>query len=223
MKTKRITRRGFFGATLAGAATVAHGKTEAENRKAGTPCYGDYLKEVAQGNQTLAATEGDIEGPFFRANAPFKTTLHGKGEKREVLRVSGFVKARNGRPLKQALLEVWQANARGRYDNDDPASPPGKNEFTLRARLRTDEEGAYSFATIKPGAYKIGPNRYRPAHVHVKVHQKGYRSLTTQLYFEADPHNRRDPWFKKNRVVKFKKDEKTKVSRGSFTFVLPRA
>ena len=228
MKAHKVTRRIFFRTALAGAAATtgfagvtAQGRPE---RRIGTaPAYGDYLKEASQGNQALAATEDNIEGPFFRANAPFRTKLHGEGEKGVKWGVSGFVKARNGRPLREALLEVWQANAAGRYDNDDPKNPPKKDAFKLRVRLRATEKGEYSFRTIQPGRYTIGPNRYRPAHIHVKVHAKGYRSLTTQLYFEDDPYNKRDPWFKKSLLLKNVGPKKEGAARGSFTFVLPRA
>ena len=118
---------------------------------------------------------------------------------------------------------MWQATAKGRYDNDDPANPPKKDKFRLRVRLRVTGKGAYSFLTIKPGRYTIGPNRYRPAHIHVKVHAKGYRSLTTQLYFEDDPYNKKDPWYKKSLVLKNLAPKNEKAARGSFTLVLPRA
>lgn len=83
-----------------------------------------------------SATEDNIEGPFYRPGAPMRTTLFDPGEKGEVLRVSGTVVARNGRPLAEALIEVWQATAARRYDNDDPRHPPPRTSSASGAGSR---------------------------------------------------------------------------------------
>src|SRR5262249_48919837 len=162
--------------------------------------------------------EDNIEGPFFREGAPFRTVLYDKGEKGDVLVISGTVVARNGRPLADAVLEVWQATADGRYDNDDPRKPPKKDEFRLRGRLKTDKEGKYQFETVRPAPYQIGPDQYRPAHIHIKVHCEGYQSLTTQLYFKGDKYNKVDPWYKKSLEIDPQPDGKKFAA--SFKFVL---
>jgi catechol 1,2-dioxygenase len=188
------------------------------------PRYADYLTALDKANETEAATEDNIEGPFYRPNAPLRNKLHDKGEKGVVLVIAGKVVSRNGRPLAGAMLEVWQATADGRYDNDDPARPPKKDEFRLRGRLRTDDEGNYQFETIRPAPYQVGPAQYRPAHIHIKVHHEGHKSLTTQLYFKDDKYNKTDPWFKPSLVVEYQQDEKDKNRfLGTFKFVLAKA
>jgi catechol 1,2-dioxygenase len=229
MARERLSRRGFLKSAVAGTVAVsaveAASATEvapvprAKDRPA--PKYSDYVAHLDKGNEIEPATEDNIEGPFYRAGAPFRTKLYDDGEKGEVLVISGTVVARNGRPLAGALLEIWQASAEGRYDNDDPGHPPAKNEFRLRGRLKTNKEGRYEFETIRPAPYQIGPDRYRPAHIHVKVHQEGYKSLTTQFYFKGDKYNRTDPWYKPSLVLDLKPDGKR--SRGTFKVVLARA
>ncbi len=127
-----------------------------------------------------------------------------------------------GPSFAQYLVEVWQADERGRYDNDDRNNLPAKDEFKLRARIRVNERGEYRFETIRPGQYRISRTQFRPAHIHIKVHGKGYESLTTQLYFEDDKLNETDPWYKKSLVVKYPEDKKTGKLKGIFNFVLPR-
>ena len=229
-KKSTVSRRGFFKSTIAGAAALsaaryltlpamAKGVEEAAGQE--TPGYGDYLKDRELGDQKLPITEDNIEGPFFRPDAPLREVLYEKGTKGDKYVVSGAVKARNGRPLKGAWIEIWQADAKGRYDNDDPRNRPGEDEFVLRGRVRTDEKGEYRFETIRPAQYQISRTQFRPAHIHIKVHQKGYVSLTTQLYFEDDPINASDPWFKKSLIVKYEKKKSGKFE-GSFRFVLPK-
>ena len=229
-KKSTVSRRGFFKSTLAGAAAFsaagyltlpAMAKVAEEGAVQETPGYGDYLKDRDLGDQKLPVTEDNIEGPFFRPNAPLQEVLYEKGTLGDKYVVSGAVKARNGRPLKGALVEIWQADEKGRYDNDDPRNQPRKDEFKLRARVRTNENGEYRFETIRPAQYQISRTQFRPAHIHIKVHQKGYVSLTTQLYFEDDPINASDPWFKKSLIVKYEKKKSGKFE-GSFRFVLPK-
>lgn len=110
--------------------------------------------------------------------------------------VHGRVVDRRREPVAGALLEVWQANAAGRYD--DPADPgfmPLDPNFTGYARVVTDSDGGFRITTIKPAAYAQERGTiYRPAHLHVSVlaHDLGSR-LITQCYFEGDPLVPRDP------------------------------
>jgi len=156
-------------------------------------------------------TGGDIEGPFYRKGAPLQSKLAGKDEVGKRLSVRGFVvKGPSCVPVAGAVLDVWQATAEGRYDNDDPRNPPAKDSFRLRGRVKTDAKGRFEFLTIWPGRYKIGPQRWRPAHLHLKVSAPGCESLTTQLYFKGDPHNAKDPWFDASRALDPKVDPKAK-------------
>lgn len=111
--------------------------------------------------------------------------------------VTGRVLDENCRPLANALVEIWQANAAGRYVHvvDQHAAPLDPNFFG-GGRCVTDAEGRYRFLTIKPGAYPWGnhPNAWRPNHIHFSLfgHQFGQR-LVTQMYFPGDPLLALDP------------------------------
>jgi len=203
MKGEKLSRRTFLRSTLIGI-PLAPG-----------------LYPLFQEEETQDPTEDNIEGPYFRPNAPWRTTLYDKGEKGDVLVLSGTVHSRNGRPLPNAEIEVWQATAEGRYDNDDEDHPPKENEFRLRGRLKTDAKAAYSFETVRPGRYKMSRTRYRPAHIHIKVHHEGHRSLTTQLYFKDEELNKSDPWYKPSLALELEPEEGRFRSR--FDFVLRKA
>jgi catechol 1,2-dioxygenase len=206
MKPKPLSRRRFLGSAFAGAAAVSAVESEAaQAQQSGkSPKYSDYLKDKDKGREVLPVTENDIEGPFYRPGAPFRTKLNAAGEKGDVLVISGRVVGRDNKPVAGAVLEIWQANASGRYDNDDPDHPPPAREFRLRGKLKTDGDGNYRFETIRPGHYKIGPSQYRPAHIHLKIHAEGYQSVTTQFFFEGEKYNRMDPWFKPALVLDLK-------------------
>ena len=105
--------------------------------------------------------------------------------------VHGYVHDQIGRPVKNALVEVWQANASGRYrhKNDQYIAPIDPN-FGGCGRMLTDENGYYAFRTIKPGPYpwRNRVNGWRPAHIHFAISGTGWvQRLITQMYFEGDP------------------------------------
>ena len=111
--------------------------------------------------------------------------------------VQGRVRDEDGRPIPQTLVEVWQANAAGRYAHrvDDHPAPLDPN-FSGAGRTVTDEEGRYRFVTIRPGAYpwRNHPNAWRPAHIHFSLFGTGFLSrLITQMYFPGDPLMPIDP------------------------------
>jgi protocatechuate 3,4-dioxygenase beta subunit len=96
--------------------------------------------------------------------------------------VHGVVRsARTCKPVAGALLDVWQADHHGEYD-----------DVFGRARIRSGSDGAFSFRTTKPAPYG-SPGFMRPAHIHMVLSAQGHRSLTTQLYFEGDPYLDKDP------------------------------
>lgn len=105
--------------------------------------------------------------------------------------VHGRVLDENGRGVPGALLEVWQANAGGRYRHaKESYLAPLDPNFGGCGRTITDAQGSYRFRTIKPGAYPWpnGPNDWRPAHIHFSVFGSGFaQRLMTQMYFEGDP------------------------------------
>jgi protocatechuate 3,4-dioxygenase, beta subunit len=117
----------------------------------------------------------------------------------ERLIVSGRVFDTEGKPLRNTLVEVWQANAAGRYRHrwDNWPAPLDPN-FTGAGRCITNDEGRYRFLTIKPGPYPWGNhyNAWRPAHIHFSLMGRAFaQRLVTQMYFPGDPFFPYDPIF----------------------------
>ena len=111
--------------------------------------------------------------------------------------ITGRVLDSDGRPVPNTLVEIWQANAAGRYvdPGDDHPAPLDPN-FTGAGRCLTDTEGRYRFVTVQPGAYpwRNHPNAWRPAHVHFSLFGPDLASrLLTQMYFPGDPLMPYDP------------------------------
>jgi protocatechuate 3,4-dioxygenase, beta subunit len=117
----------------------------------------------------------------------------------ERITVSGRVVDEDGRAIGGALVEVWQANAAGRYKHEVDQHPaPLDPNFSGAGRVLTDGDGRYTFTTIKPGPYPWGnhPNAWRPAHIHFSVFGRAFtQRLVTQMYFPGDPLFEFDPIF----------------------------
>src|SRR5215467_15950525 len=152
------------------------------------------------GAETLPITPQQILGPFYPVTEFPQTSdltrLPGRSgrAKGQVLNVMGRVMNIAGEPVRGAKVEVWQANAYGRYTHpSDPNPAPLDPNFEGAAILTTDSEGRYRFKTIKPAAYPTGPNTMRPAHIHFQVSGRQDR-LVTQMYFEGDANNATDPF-----------------------------
>ena len=114
--------------------------------------------------------------------------------------VHGHVKEDDGRPVPNTLVEVWQANAGGRYRHqvDNWPSPLDPN-FSGGGRTLSDDKGYFRFTTIRPGAYpwKNHPNAWRPAHIHFSLFGRAFtQRLVTQMYFPDDPLFFQDPMYK---------------------------
>ncbi|MBI2394785.1 MAG: hypothetical protein HYV09_34770 [Deltaproteobacteria bacterium] len=145
-------------------------------------------------------TATNIEGPYYRAAAPFRTDLRAGVDFGVPLLLRGRVFGVGcAAPLLDALVDVWQADGAGHYDNDGTLSVPPE-AYRLRGRQRVSSSGLYEVRTVIPGHYLNG-SQYRPAHVHVKVSAPGHRELTTQLYFEGDKYNAIDPFIKKPLIM----------------------
>lgn len=172
---------------------------------------------------TVKPTEDNILGPYYREGAPYRakvTPLLAKGVPLLIRgRVWGFD---TKKPLAGAVLDIWQADADGRYDNDDPRNPPAKGVYVNRTRVLADETGYYEFETVHPGAYKTGPDTWRPAHIHYLVRKPGYAVLVTQLYFKGDKHNAADDFIKASLIVALEsaKVGTTTIETGVFDVVL---
>jgi protocatechuate 3,4-dioxygenase beta subunit len=149
---------------------------------------------------TLSETTGPVFGHRQVSESDADLTIqHGGAPLGERIIVSGVVRDENARPMRSALVEVWQANAAGRYlhKNDQHGAPIDPN-FTGCGRAITDDEGRYRFITIRPGAYPWGnaANAWRPAHIHFSLFGAGLISrLVTQMYFPGDPLLEYDPIF----------------------------
>jgi protocatechuate 3,4-dioxygenase beta subunit len=170
--------------------------------------YPPYVSSTARSPRMplalLAETMTERTGPVFghRLIRPQDHDLTAQYEGTplgERIYVHGRVLDEYGRPVRGALVEVWQANAAGRYRHKvDNHNAPLDPNFSGAGRVLTDEEGCYFFKTIKPGAYPWGNhyNAWRPAHIHFSLFGAGILSrLVTQMYFPGDPLQPLDPIF----------------------------
>jgi protocatechuate 3,4-dioxygenase beta subunit len=126
-------------------------------------------------------TDAQTEGPYYTPNTPRRSNLVTAGLRGIPLLVTGDVVDTQCRPVRGALLDFWQADAAGQYDN---------RGYRLRGHQFADTRGRYALRTIVPGLY---PGRTR--HIHVKVQRPHGKILTTQLYFPGEPRNRSDNIF----------------------------
>jgi protocatechuate 3,4-dioxygenase beta subunit len=155
---------------------------------------------------TPACDDGDdptpeqTEGPYFTPDSPERASLREAGMAGDRLTLAGTVLATDCRPVRRALLDFWQADAGGQYDNQG---------YRLRGHQFTDAEGRFRLETIVPGLY---PGRTR--HIHVKVQAPDRPVLTTQLYFPGEAANDSDGIFRQELLLD------VAGGRASFTFVL---
>ncbi|HVC86245.1 MAG TPA: protocatechuate 3,4-dioxygenase subunit beta [Gaiellaceae bacterium] len=153
---------------------------------------------------TLPEDRHSPDGPVFGEDTvlpqDFDLTSQHEGEPLgERIIVSGRVLDEDGKPIRGALVEVWQANSAGRYKHQVDQHPaPLDPNFSGAGRCLTDDDGNYRFISIKPGAYPWGnhENAWRPAHIHFSVFGRAFtQRLVTQMYFPGDPLFRYDPIF----------------------------
>jgi protocatechuate 3,4-dioxygenase beta subunit len=148
---------------------------------------------------TFRSTNEQILGPFYPVRLPVDqdadlTVIAGMDARAlgQVLYVSGRVTNRLGEPVADAELEIWQANAAGRYNHPADQNPaPIDINFQGYAKIRTGPDGGYRIKTVKPGAYPAEPGWTRPPHIHFDVKGRASR-LVTQMYFEGEDLNDKD-------------------------------
>jgi protocatechuate 3,4-dioxygenase, beta subunit len=150
--------------------------------------------------QTITEITGPQLGPErVRPGDEDLTRQHEGAPIGERITVSGRVLDTAGRPLRGTLVEIWQANSAGRYLHAaDTWDAPLDPNFSGAGRCVTDDEGRYSFTTVKPGAYPWGNhhNAWRPAHIHFSLLGRAFvQRLVTQMYFPRDPLFAYDPIF----------------------------
>lgn len=169
-----------------------------------SPEYGSTrLRHPTAPPVPLPHTATELGGPCFLADAfPPMADLSRVGGREalgERIIVAGRVRDEDGRPVPHGMIELWQANAAGRYAHAaDAHDAPLDPNFEGLGRVFTDADGAYRFTTIKPGAYpwRNHPNAWRPQHIHFSLFGPGYATrLITQMYFPGDPLLALDPLF----------------------------
>jgi protocatechuate 3,4-dioxygenase beta subunit len=160
------------------------------------------LRHPTQPLVIIPHTMSELTGPVYPygrldANDSDLTRQHAAEPLGERIIVQGRVLDEDGRPIPKTLVEVWQANAAGRYAHRVDAHPaPLDPNFSGAGRTLTDDEGRYRFVTIRPGAYpwRNHDNAWRPAHIHFSLFGTSFLSrLITQMYFEGDPLMPHDP------------------------------
>jgi len=159
------------------------------------------LTQPVYGHDSVADIDHDLTRNALKNGAPI-------GER---IIVTGRVLDDAGRPVRDTLVEIWQANAAGRYvHRTDQHDAPLDPNFLGAGRTLTDSQGRYRFVTIKPGAYPWGnhPNAWRPNHIHFSLFGSHFASrLVTQMYFPGDPLLDLDPIYQctpegiRNRLV----------------------
>lgn len=184
---------GTSTATSSASATVPSSAATLEP----TPACGDDEDD----DPTLAQTEG----PYFTPNSPERASLIEPGISGTKLLVSGFVVGTDCQPIAKALLDFWQCDDDGEYDNAG---------YLLRGHQFADAQGRYALETIVPGVY---PGRTR--HIHLKVQAPGRAALTTQLYFPGEPANARDGIYNGRLELADYRDA-SGGKAGAYTFVL---
>jgi protocatechuate 3,4-dioxygenase beta subunit len=170
--------------------------------------YPPYVSSIKRAPKqppvSIPVTLSEITGPSFPKEIvspkAFDLTRQHKGEPLgERIAVSGRVVDEDGRPIRHTLVEIWQANAAGRYlhKNDQHNAPLDPN-FTGEGHTFTDEDGRYRFLTVRPGAYpwKNHYNAWRPQHIHFSLFGPAFATrLVTQMYFPGDSLLEFDPIF----------------------------
>jgi protocatechuate 3,4-dioxygenase, beta subunit len=179
--------------------------TEGSHPRLDTPAYrSTVLRAPKQPPVMLAHGLTEITGPLFGEGQIGEldadlTRQHSGEPIGERILVHGRVLDGDGRPVPNALVEVWQANAAGRYAHAGDRHPaPLDPNFTGAGRCVTGQDGGYRFVTVKPGPYPWGnhDNAWRPAHVHFSLFGRAFvQRLVTQMYFPGDPLFAHDPIF----------------------------
>lgn len=156
----------------------------------------------APASASLALTPALTEGPYFKAGSPQRTALRESGVAGTPLVLTGRVLSRSGAAVAGALLDFWQADGNGAYDNSG---------YRLRGHQFTDAQGNYRLETVMPGLY---PGRTE--HIHVKVQAPGTSIVTTQLFFPGATGNANDSIFRAENLVRLQQTGATWAAQFDF-------
>lgn len=167
----------------------------------------------ALGKSSLEPTPKEIEGPFYPVVAQKDkdfdlTKVEGKEGTAEgrVVTIVGQVFDTEGEPVEDATVDLWQANAAGRYRHPhDSNKAPLDENFQGWAIVPSGKDGGFRFKTVYPGTYPAAKGWMRPPHIHFKVTRKGFVELITQMYFPDSDLNEAD------RLLKRKSEEEQKL------------
>jgi protocatechuate 3,4-dioxygenase beta subunit len=185
------------------------------------------LRHPKQALIYLPQTITEVTGPQLsdRVTGPYDNDLTRQHEGEPIgerITVSGHVYDTEGKPLRETLVEIWQANSAGRYLHRwDRWPAPLDPNFSGAGRTVTDDTGRYTFTTIKPGPYPWGNhhNAWRPAHIHFSLMGRAFaQRLVTQMYFPGDPFFPYDPIFNS---VRDPKARERMVSRFAIHHTVP--
>lgn len=165
------------------------------------------------GDADTTETSQSLLGPFWRLNSP-RVENGGSIVRSDTPGPAVFVDLRvvdrQGRPIAGAEVDIWHSSPVGLYENQDA----GQAEMNLRGKFTTDEDGRVRFRSVKPAGYPIptdgvvgrlleaqGRHPFRPAHIHALVFKEGYKTLTSQVYADDDPHLETDVQFGVTRAL----------------------
>ena len=161
---------------------------------------------ACSGGKTSATVTPELtEGPYYKAGSPEQADLYQTGMAGTKLIVTGYVYDTNCQPIANALLDFWQADANGNYDNSG---------YTLRGHQYTDENGRFQLTTVVPGLY---PGRTE--HIHFKVQAPNGQLLTSQLFFPGVVQNDSDGIYNPNLLLSIQ--ESSDGWQGQYNFVVP--
>jgi len=198
IKNEFLTRREFLAAAAAVPLVIAETIYDLE-----------VFAAARELEPTPACSDDDVTppqtaGPFFKPRSPERKSLIEPGIQGTKIVIEGVVRSTKCKPIERALIDFWQADAGGAYDNSG---------YRLRGHQFTDAAGKYRLETIVPGLY---PGRTR--HFHVRVQAANRSVLTTQLYFPGEPENKRDGIFSPKLVMAVR--DSVGMKTGGFDFVL---
>ncbi|SER27733.1 protocatechuate 3,4-dioxygenase beta subunit [Nitrosomonas sp. Nm51] len=149
------------------------------------------------GEMIAVPTPKEVEGPFYPAVDQIDKDAdltrvggrNGRAKGQQII-IRGSVKNIGGQPVENAIIDIWQANAAGRYNHPRDSNPaPEDSYFQGWAIIRSDASGLYRFRTVKPGAYPATKSWTRPPHIHFKISRQGFPQLITQMYFPNESLN----------------------------------
>ncbi len=197
---RRLLVRGAAAALAAFVAACTRREADVATTPGATATTLEPTPSCEDGDETPAQTEG----PYFTPNSPEKTNLAADVDTSTKLVLTGTVLSTDCRPIERALIDFWQADGGGNYDNEG---------YRLRGHQFTDAQGRYELTTVIPGFY---PGRTR--HIHVRAQAPNGPVLTTQLYFPDEPQNESDGIYREECVIDMR--DAADGMAGTFTFVI---